>query len=34
MFFFFLGAGGKEGLVGKLYVPGQGGAGEGCLCTE
>ena len=27
-FFFFLGAGGKEGLVGKLYVPGQGGGGE------
>ena len=28
MLFFFLRAGGKEGWVGKLYVPGQGGGGE------
>ena len=29
MLFFFLRAGGKEGWVGKLYVPGQGGGGRG-----
>ena len=34
MLFFFLRAGGKEGWVGKLNVPGQGGGGVVCVLNK